>query len=163
MKEVAESAREHLEPLLGLRFSASYRIADMRIFNFGRMHSVDSGSVGEYALHVQCPWRIESKERIITGRHDLFHPPEVTADFDWKSWDWDGRETLQDKIVSEFLAKNEPIVQELITDCYGGATLRLSGEYNLVLFPAGSNSEDWRIFKPGEKDHFVVYGGRMEE
>jgi hypothetical protein len=164
MVEVAESAREHLRPLIGLRLSASYRAADMRVFHFGRMHVIGGGAVGEYALHVQCPWRIETEDRIITGHDDLFLPAEETEDFDWESWDWDGGETLQDRLVSDFLAKTEPSVQDLNTDRYGGAKLSLSGGYSLVLFPADSQGEDWRVFKPNsEGEHFVVSGGRVEK
>jgi hypothetical protein len=163
MTGIAESVREHLEPLVGLKLSASYRAADMRMFHFGETHAFDRGHVGEYALHVQCPWRIETTDRIITGRHDLFRPAEETENFDWESWDWDGNETLQDRLVSGLLAKNELTVQDLATDCHGGATLKLSGGYALVLFPASSQSENWRVFKPcGEGEHFVVSGGREE-
>ena len=167
MTKVAESAREHLEPLIGLRLSASYRAADMRMFHFGKMREVGCGAVGEYALHVQCPWRIEIKDRIITGRYDLFEPAERTENFDWESWNWDENETLQDRLVSDLLAKTELTVHNVATDCHGGATLDLSGGYALVLFPAGSEGEDWRVFKPrgeGERgEHFVVSGGREQD
>jgi hypothetical protein len=164
MTDVAEAVHEHLSPLLGLKLSASSRAADMRMFDFGELKSIDRRVVGEFALHVQCPWRIESIERIITGRHDLFEPADETEDFDWESWNWmDANETLQDKIVRDFLEKNEPIVQNITADCHGGVTLSLSGGYNLLIFPAGSNGEDWRIFKPNEARHFVVSGGRVEK
>jgi len=144
MTPLADSVRERLQPLIGLRLSASYRAADMRVFHFGTMRKVGNGAVGEFALHVQCPWRIQAKDRIVTSRHDLFDPAEVTEDFDWKSWDWDGNETLQDKLVSEFLEEKKPTVEAILTDTCGGATLNLSGGYELVLFPAGTKSEDWR-------------------
>jgi hypothetical protein len=163
MTGVAESAREHLEPLTGLRLSASYRAADMRVFHFGEMRAVDRGNVGEYALHVQCPWRIETKDQIITGRSDLFKPAEEPENFDWASWDWDGNETLQDRLVSELLARTELVVQYLDTNFHGGAILNLSAGYALVLFPASSRGEDWRVFKPKSGEHhFVVSGGREE-
>jgi hypothetical protein len=162
MMPIADSVREHLQPLLGLRLSASYRAADMRVFHFGTLRQVGTGAVGEFALHVQCPWRIQARDRIVTGHHDLFEPAEVTEHFDWESWDWDGNETLQDKLISEFLAEIAPTVQGVVTDACGGAILDLSGEYALVLFPAGTKSEDWRLFRPGRQGHFVVSGGREE-
>ena len=162
MTNISESARNHLSPLIGLRLSASYRAADMRIFHFGTMRKVAKGSVGEYALHVQCPWRIQTNDRIITGRHDLFTPVEVPAGFDWKNWTWDGNETLQDRLTSDLLANTELTVQAVITDRHGGVTLNLSGGYVLVLFPASSRGEDWRVFVPNCEHHFVVSGGREE-
>jgi len=145
MKDVAEATYCHLKALVGLPLSASYRAADMRMFDFGRMHKMGAGEVGEYALHVQCPWRLETKSRVITGRHDLFKPAEETENFDWDSWDWDGNETRQDRLVSDFLSGEKPVVKDIATDTHGGATLSLSGNYSLVLFPCASQGEDWRL------------------
>jgi len=164
MTDVADAARKHLDLLTGLRLSASYRAVDMRMFHFGTMRTVEGGAVGEYALHVQCPWRIETADQIVTGRHDLFKPAEETEDFDWDSWDWDGNETLQDKLVAEFLTHVCPVVESVATDAHGGARLQLSRGYSLVLFPADSQGEDWRFFRPQQDgEHFVVSGGRVEE
>ena len=45
-----------------------------------------------------------------------------------------------------------------------GARLHLSGAHSLVLFPADSQGEDWRMLGPDcDGDHFVVSGGRVEE
>lgn len=163
MTDVADAVLKHLQPLVGLTLSESYRVADMRIFHFGAMRNVEGGAAGEYALHVQCPWRLEASDHVVTGRHDLFKPAEETEGFDWDSWDWDGNETLQDGLVSDFLTKAAPVVQGVAADSYGGARLSLSGEYNLALFPAGSQGEDWRVFRPeGNEEHFVVSGGRVE-
>ena len=163
MTDPSQATLEHLQPLVGLRLSASYRAADMPMLHFGTMRKVDGGTVGDFALHVQCPWRIEAGDRIVTGRDDLFEPAEVTDDFDWSAWDWDGNETLQDKSMSEFIATVSPVVEGVTTDAHGGATLRMSGGYSLVLFPTGTQSEDWRIFRPDGDKHFVVSGGRVEE
>ncbi len=163
MADVAQAALQHLRPLVGLALSASYRAVDMRVFDFGTIRAVDKGQVGEFALHVQCPWRIETVNRIVTGRDDLFRPAEETENFDWDAWDWDGNETLQDKLVADFLASVAPVVEDISTDSHGGATLRMSGGYSLVLFPADSQSEDWRVFRPESDEHFVVSGGRVEE
>jgi hypothetical protein len=135
----------------------------MRMFHFGAMRKVAKGAVGENALHVQCPWRIQTNDRIVTGRGDLCEPAEVPADFDWKTWHWDGKETLQDRLVSDLLVMTELTVQEVVTDCHGGVTLSLSDGYALVLFPDGSRAEDWRVFIPDSgKHHFVVSGGHEE-
>ena len=163
MNEVAVQTRACLEELIGLPLSESYRAVDMRIFHFGTMKPVKQGAVGEFALHVQCPWRIEMNDKILTGRHDLFTPAEEPKDFDWDSWDWDGNETLQDRLVDEFIKKYPRNVIDLFTDSYGGARIELSGGHSLVLFPAGSQSEDWRLFQPQrDGEHFVISGGRLE-
>jgi hypothetical protein len=39
-----------------------------------------------------------------------------------------------------------------------------SGGFRLVLFPAGSCGEDWRLFRPGsEESHFVIAGGKIQD
>src|SRR3990172_723693 len=100
MTDVAQAALEHLEPLVGLSMSSSHRVADMRVFLFGTPGGVPVKPSGGFALHVQCPWRLETADRIVTGRHDLFRPAEETEDFDWDAWPWDGSETLQDRLVA---------------------------------------------------------------
>ena len=109
-------------------------------------------------------WRIQTLNRIITGRHDLFKPAKETEDFDWDTWDWDGNETLQDRLVADFIATISPVVEDVLTDPHGGATLILSDSFCLVLFPANSHGEDWRVFRTEcDDEHFVISGGRVEE
>jgi hypothetical protein len=59
-----------LSQIIGLPLTAARRAADMRTFQFGTLRPVDRGSVGDFALHVQCPWRIEGPDGIVTGRSD---------------------------------------------------------------------------------------------
>ncbi len=55
----------------------------MRVLHFGRIRKIEKGTVSEYALHIQCPWRIEGPEGIVTGRSDLWEPAEDSPDIDW--------------------------------------------------------------------------------
>lgn len=152
------------------------RAADLRNFQFGRLRPVDNGTVGEFALHIRCPWRIEGPDGIVTGRSDLWEPAEVVDDFDWETWDYEKGENLQDKLVGTLLGgydaqtrsylntTNSLVVTGVESDCFGGAVITLSGGYRLVLFPTGTQGEDWRLFRPGvDKPHFVVSGGTVEE
>jgi hypothetical protein len=81
-----------LSQIIGLPLTAARRAGDMRTFQFGSLQQVDRGSVGDFALHVQCPWRIEGPAGIITGRLDLWEPVEAHAPFD-ENWDLKGRPT----------------------------------------------------------------------
>ncbi len=58
-----------LEELIGLNLSIARRAADMRVLHFGEITVDDDerGSTGEIALHIQCPWRIEGPDGIVTG------------------------------------------------------------------------------------------------
>lgn len=147
----------------------------MRCFQFGELHKIGQGAVGEYALHVQCPWRFEGPEGIVTGRSDLWEPLDAEAEIDWNTWDYEENENLQDELMNILMQGYDPqtgsfsddmdmlVVEAVAGDTFGGATLTLSGGIHLVIFPAGSRSEDWRIFRPGtDEPHFVVSGGRIE-
>lgn len=172
MSETAEQVMLHLRPLIGLPLSVVRRAADMRIFQFGEMRAVERGSVGEWALRIQCPWRIEGPDGIVTGRLDLWEPVEKPED--WDTWDYE-QGNLQDRRMLEWLGASNPetgscrnttgalVVEQVAADDYGGATLYLSGGYRLVLFPASSVGEDWRVFQPEtDEPHFVIHGGGLE-
>ena len=145
----------------------------MRIFHFGEITENGKTSFGKFALHIQCPWRIENSQEIITGRMDLYEPAGEVIDCNTMEWDSE-KENLQDKKILElfkdfdFEAKSSLSKTKLLTvesvdsDNHGGAIIRLSGGYTLVLFPSGSTNEDWRLFIPNNLDsHFVVEGGKI--
>jgi hypothetical protein len=51
--------------LIGLRLAIVRRAADMLVVHFGdiRPHPSGEGTIGDYALHVQCPWRFRRPAR----------------------------------------------------------------------------------------------------
>src|SRR5215470_17765318 len=60
--------------LIGLRLAIVRRAADMLVLHFGdvRAHPSGEGTIGAYALHVQCPWRLDGPSGTVTGRDDLW-------------------------------------------------------------------------------------------
>ncbi|MHB0998325.1 MAG: hypothetical protein ACYC27_03685 [Armatimonadota bacterium] len=164
----------HLTPLIGLKLSIARRAANMRVLHFGDIRPVENETVGEYALHIQCPWRIEGPKGIITGSSDLWKPVSDEG-IDYDTWDYDTSENVQDRQIGILLGEyvstrssintgDKLIVESVDADVYGGSVISLSGGYRIVMFPAGTRSEDWRIFVPKTDDpHFVVVGGKVEE
>ena len=112
--------------LLGLRLSIVRRAADMLVLHFGdiRTHSSGTGTIGAYALHVQCPWRFDGPMETVTGRDDL-----------WK-YAGPGQQTIR-----------------------GDVRLEFTGGYAILLFPASSECEAWRLFAPGSDHHLVFSAG----
>src|SRR5687768_8413097 len=98
MSAADEQVLTHLLPLVGLKLCIARRAADLRNFQFGQVPAVEGGTVGEWALHVQCPWRIEGPDgRVVTGRSDLWQPvSENRAGFNWDTWDYEKDGNLQD-------------------------------------------------------------------
>jgi len=151
-----------LSRIIGLPLTASRRAADMRTFQFGQLRPVDRGSVGDFALHVQCPWRIEGPDGIVTGRLDLWEPVEDNAPYD-KNWDHEKSPNLQDALVKQWLAENELVVTNVDADEFGGAAISFRQGFVLRLFPAGTRGEDWRSFQPTSgARHLVISGGAVE-
>src|SRR5262249_58293817 len=89
-----EQIKRTIAPLVGLPLWAFGRAADLVWIHFGSRRTVTDRKgvekqVGDYALHVLCPWRITLGEKIVTGRGDIFCTPEDTGqppppDFDWE-------------------------------------------------------------------------------
>jgi hypothetical protein len=94
--------------LIGLRLSIIRRAADMLVLHFGtvRPHYSGEGSVAYYALHIQCPWRIDSPSGTLTGRDDLWEyagPGERPSNW---SYD-DGLSLLGSKVRKHLCPRRE--------------------------------------------------------
>ncbi|TCM53251.1 hypothetical protein C8J36_107214 [Rhizobium sp. PP-F2F-G48] len=163
---------EHsLQVLIGLPMSIARNAADMKVFHFGEIqpHPSGTGTVGLYALHIQCPWRLVSRDTVYTGTSDRLIGPADGKEVD----NGDPRSgSLQDvKLASllggydektrSFLNTSEQlIVTSVNVDSFGGADLLLSGDYRLQIFPDGSCEEDWRLVEMKGR-HLVIEGGRL--
>ena len=160
-----------LQVLVGLPLSIVRDAADMRVFHFGKVvpHPSGRGTVGAYALHVQCPWRIVDDKIVVTGASDRFVEP-----MDDTEVHEDPRSGNLQRIKIESLLKGydaetksfvnvteQLVVISVKTDNYGGADLQLSGGYRLQMFPDGSHDENWRFFAL-EGRHVVIGGGQVE-
>lgn len=71
-----ERVQQELQKLVGLELTATARAADMRGFHFGELRRYRGRTVGGFALHVQCAWRIEGPDGVVTGRSGLWEPVE---------------------------------------------------------------------------------------
>ena len=145
----------------------------MKNFQFGsiRPHPSGRGTIGQYALHIQCPWRIIATGGIVTGSSDYYEPAEVEGEVVRKDSE---AGNLQQKRLRNLLpsydvntrslvnSTGQLVVEAAFVDDLGGFELQLSGGYRLQVFPNGSRAEDWRFFAPSsEEDHLVIEGGRV--
>jgi hypothetical protein len=154
-----------LSQIVGLPLTAARRALDMRMFAFGELRAVDRGSVGDFALHIQCPWRLEGPDGIVTGRSDLWEPVEDKTPRD-ENWDYEQSPNLQDARLESWLAQKEPplFVKSVDADEFGGAAINVDQDFVLRLFPAGTRGEDWRLFgSRTDAPHFVISGGVVSE
>lgn len=140
----------------------------MRVLHFGTVVDGEDGSWAEYALHLQCPWRLDGPSGTVTGQDDLLE--HVTLEVPPDDWSFEQGESLQDGRLGSLLgsydertrswinkAPGRLVVQSVDATNYGDLTLSLSGGYVLRVFPASSRGESWRIFSPrSDAAHFVV-------
>lgn len=162
-----ETIEKVLSALLGLKLSIIRRAATMRNFHFGEIKITEKGSIGDFALHVQCPWRFEKQEQLIAGSGDIWTPKD-SNDLN-ENWNYETDGNLQDSIFEKLFGPRDQrtksfinsgqgyIVTSVQGDALGGLVLTLSGDSKISIFPASNSDEYWRFFKPGKKEkHFVV-------
>jgi hypothetical protein len=121
--------------------------------------------VGEYALHLQCAWRIRGPRGIVVGSGDLHYPKcdsdDIPEDFDWQ------KENRRDERLTGLLttgAEKPLMVEGVSGDETGGFVLNISRGFRLEVMPDDSlPHEHWRLLRPGElSSHFVVSGRGIE-
>jgi len=161
---------EALQPLVGLKLSIARRAADMRNFQFEAIRQVADGLVGQYALHISCPWRIDGPDGIFTGRSDLWE--HISGQVMPDDWEPSTKDNLQDARIQQLLkgydadansfinTTGDLVVTSVKASRLGDAIIELSRGYRITLFPQSPRGESWRIFRPGDPDypHFVVDG-----
>jgi hypothetical protein len=152
--------------LVGKPLWRCLRAADMAMFDFGNRKKVPGlrgewKEVGDFALHVQCAWRLTRQDRVIVGSTDLYYPASYQEDDQVPSdFDWDEEPNLRDKrLVSLFEGgTREFMVEKVQPGLAGSLYISLHDGLSLELFPEHSlRKEHWRLFVPStEQRHFVV-------
>ena len=143
--EIADALRV----LQGLPMWAAGRTAVSLLWlHFGGVHDfVDRRgpkTVGDYALHLDCPWRIVQRDVVVVGALDRFYPGDGQEDdeFDWtQSWD-----TRWDRQLRQFMERygtSGPIVRGIEVRGAGAFMLRFDDEVLFGCFPKPLGR--WRI------------------
>ncbi|MDO3410140.1 tetratricopeptide repeat protein [Saccharibacillus sp. CPCC 101409] len=153
-----------LNPLAGLPLHKVGRAAGMIWVIFGA--AGEQAPRGEWALHIQCPWRWSAEDRILLGYGDLFEPSSARSEQDGP-FDWDVRGANRFDERAVFF--NEDRAGKIVctsaqNDRLGGARLLFDDGSVLEIFPSDSlEDEFWRIFRPGDPEsHTVVTGDGIE-
>lgn len=164
-------------PVYGLKLAISGNAGSMKVFHFGEIkpHPDGKGTIGQFALHIQCPWRIVTSNQILTGSADWWEPSAHDAAGDLETWTRErptpsSQETVLARLFGHYDAETKSyindadqlVVQQVEADDFGGFKIHLSGGYRLEVFPDGIHGESWRLFEPGnDATHFIIEGGRF--
>lgn len=163
---------EALSQLLGMPLRDAVRTCNMEMFEFGnrRTRTTRLGKVqeiGEFMLHIQCPWRIVGSDGLIVGSDDRYYPEDDTHAKDANS---DGPTLCESRLNGWFKhhAESPLLVERAECDCVGSFKLYLQRCFVLEVFPTCSSnseySEFWRLFRPSdEESHFVISATGIEK
>ena len=154
--------------LVGKPLWTCRRAGDMATFQFGsRVKTLDlkgdPAEVGEYALHVQCAWRIARGDRVAVASRDLYYPADCGEDEDVPpEFDWDHNPNRRDRLIGVLFenGRREFLVEGVEAGLAGSLHVALSDSLSLDVFPDDSfDGEHWRLFRPDKHArHFVVTG-----
>ena len=156
--------------LVGLRLSIIRRAADMLGLHFGTLREVRTRKghlafVGELAVHISGPWRIDGPELTLVGQHDLFEFNGAEEPPDW-SYE-QGNTRLDAELDAAFGPAVAPQDWRLISEGFdvastdvsrfGDLDIRFVNGFAIRAFPSNVTSECWRLFEvDGQTDHLVV-------
>ena len=159
-----------LDLLVGLPLCLIRKLLDKISFHFGEIRRPTTGGIsGEHILSVQCPWRIDEFEKIVTGYSDHWSRIDDregaiwSPDTGWLVHQGHALEQFVGPYHSEFdcfiVEKRALIVASAIAEPMAGIVLDLSGGVFLRVFPSGAWGEQWRLMLPNGR-HFVVGDNR---
>lgn len=161
-----------LAPLAGLALWEMGRAADLQWFAFGERRVVhdfrgDPKEVGEFALHLQCAWRITGRDKVLVASRDLYYPAGSTENLVPPGFQWDvqGANRRDALGAALFQGGKEFTVREVNVSAAGAFSLTFGDDVSLEVFPDDSAPEEhWRIFRPAlDEPHWVFRSEGLSE
>lgn len=159
---------QRLNNIVGLRLCLVRRAAATRMFHFGELFEEGGRSWGEWVLSVECPWRIQHGSQIVTGSQDISVPRVPVSVSETWNYDLDGN--VQDSVIAEWLGSPSAggrsvrnmtdllVVEAVRSDAAFDVSVDLSGDFRLLVFPAGSHGSQWRLFNPEHAATAILVG-----
>ena len=168
---VNNDVQDALQSLVQLRLRCIGHAANLLWVQFGEWREIpdrDSGTrtVGDWALHIQCPWRFTRGSRIIVAARDFYHYADTDKPYDWHA----GGESRFDRLAVAFNAELGAVahhVSVITSDGVDGFRLAFSPELGFDVFPCAATSspkhEFWRLFQPATEGRHIVFGTNASE
>jgi hypothetical protein len=148
--------------------------AALQWFTFGPSHTITgpqncTQEVREYALHIQCPWRITGPYGIVAGSGDLSYAAGDDPHARIPAWklarQGENRCDERVRMLLYHARQHALIVEEVHADDVGSLTIHFNAGYTLAVFPNDTLEEEyWRFFRPyADEPHFLVTGQGIEQ
>ena len=153
-----------LTDLVGVTLNPPGAAGDMLWIQFGDLSEVPlrkGGTkwVGQFALHLQCPWRFTHNGSILSGSQDFYYTAQVGSGASLDSTD-DTVFRLSSAALSKLIQSLSPAVIRVSEGQAGAFELSFSGGLVLAVMPVISDpsvGESWRLFKPGADAAHLIY------
>lgn len=160
-----KEVQQALSVLVGKPLWSCGNSAALEWFEFGERRTVTrfrggTKEVGEYALHVQCAWRITQHDEVVIASGDV-HDASEQGGGDSAPIVTRANERVQQLFQRE---TRQLAVEQVKAGDAGAFSIMLADGYVLEVMPDdSSDSEHWRLFKPYvEGPHFVVTGAGLQ-
>jgi len=157
-----------LSELIGRVMWTCRRAADMATFHFGeriqvQTHDGRSAEVGEYALHVQCDWRVIKGDSVFVGSRDLYYPANYRQENDIPDgFSWERDPNRRDELLRTLFEGGTKafIVRSVNLGKAGACIIEFETDVTLEIFPDdSSDDEHWRLFATQDSKKELVIGG----
>ncbi|WP_026423741.1 hypothetical protein [Actinokineospora inagensis] len=139
---------EALRALRGARWTDVDRTVNMAEVGF------QLGDV-EFRLHVQCPFRIVHREKVLLGSVDMRYPQRRSDD---PGEAFDERVTMYDRNARKLTDRltTTDTVSDTSLEPDGAFTITVADDIRIQAFPASAGPvEAWRLFERGADIHYV--------
>ena len=124
-----------LEILRGTKLNAIGRAAAMCWMSFGDLIEIESHSelrtVGQYALDLDCPWRIRYNSKILLASSDMFEPASTCQNDETFEWDIQGNNLFDERAA--MLCSREPILAVRSIELSPTYDLKITFSNNYIL------------------------------
>lgn len=138
------------------------RCADMPVLDFGDTITLNKRGkqreYPEYSFHIQCPFRVVMKKRIILGSDDIYCVLDDEDD-DWETYG----NNRYDKMVNDIIKPMLPVkVLDIFVSEPGDILIKLENETQINIFINSEGNEEqefWR-FIDFKQDVHIVFEGR---
>lgn len=134
------------------------RCSDMIWISFGkellvRNYRNEEVKKSEYALHIQCPFRISKNNKILLSNYDIYTSIEGSINDDW---DVIGNNRY-DKIVEDLLIPMLPLkVNKVNFSKIGDIEILFKDNIAINIFVNSSEiAEEWRFINNNTGEHYV--------
>lgn len=158
---VSNSLIKKLEVIVGKRLQYVTRILDLVCLGFGDIHSETDRYkkehyIAEYALHIQCPFRICYNNVIVLSSFDLYVSNICSkAEVDW---DKNNACLFDDKSLKFANIFQNQQVESVSLSSLNDLEIKTQ-DLVISLFVSDLSQEAWRFFLTvGDEEHIVIGG-----